>query len=65
MAPSTKRAAKPASSTSTVELSGLMGPQIAGLVISGEITQAQAEKFVAERAVRKFGKSLAAAREQA
>ena len=42
-----------------------MGPQIADLVISGEITKAQAEKFVAERAVRKFGKSLDKQREQA
>lgn len=55
-------AAKPAPS---IELSGLMGPQIAELVISGELTQSAAEKFVAERAVRKFGKSLDKAREQA
>ena len=55
------QAAKPAPS---IELSGLMGPQIAELVISGDLSQAQAEKFVAERAVRKFGKSLDKAREQ-
>ena len=60
MAPKTN-AAKPAPS---IELSGLMGPQIAGLVLSGEITQSAAEKFVAERAVRKFGKSLDKAREE-
>ena len=56
---------KTTSAAKPVELSGLMGPQIADLVISGEITKAQAETFVADRAVRKFGKALDKAREQA
>jgi len=41
-----------------VDLRGKTGPQIAELVSGGEITQAFAEKFVAQRAVNKLRKAL-------
>lgn len=42
----------------TSDLPGKTGPEIAALIKSGEITQKDAEKFVAERAVKKLRSAL-------
>lgn len=51
-----KSAGKPAP---TVNLRGLMGRQIAEMIRDGEVTQASADAFVAERAVYKLHKEQA------
>jgi hypothetical protein len=43
-----------------VDLNGLSGPVIAGMIRAGEITQEYAEAFVASRAVRKLHRALEA-----
>lgn len=45
-----------ASKPAAVNLRGLMGREIAAMIAGGEITQAQAETFVARRAVEKLHK---------
>lgn len=56
MAGKKNTAAKP---VATVDLRGLMGREIAEMIESGEVTQASAEAFVAERAVHKLRKEQA------
>lgn len=56
MAKKKTTAAEPAP---TVNLRGLMGRQIAEMIEDGEVTQASAEAFVAERAVHKLRKEIA------
>lgn len=56
MASKKSTAAKPAP---TVNLWGKMGREIAEMIEDGEVTQTQAEAFVAERAVHKLRKEIA------
>jgi len=57
-------AAKPAPSAS-LDLAGFTGPQIADMVIAGDVPESSAIKFVGDRAQRKLVKAIEKARSQA